>query len=116
MTKIRARQFLLVTPPGGKMISSNDHFVILITRKLDTYLLWVYATIEIEKYKRQSHREHKDLCGSALGLHPRAASRRNFTKKIWILQRWYKCTLSKPKPQIHRKSSLSPQLAHHKNY
>ena len=82
MTKIRARQFLLVTPPSGKMISSKDHFVILITRKLDTYLLWVYAKIEIEKYKRQSQREYKDLSGSALGLRPQVASRRIFTKKI----------------------------------
>jgi hypothetical protein len=43
MTKIWGRQLLLVTPPSGKIISSKDHFVILITKKLDTYLLWDYA-------------------------------------------------------------------------
>jgi hypothetical protein len=46
-----------------------------------------------------------------LNIH-RRHPRESFTKKIWRLQRWHQNTLTKPKPQIHLKSSL----CHSKEY
>ena len=37
--------------------------------------------IKVEKYEKQPHREHTDLRGSALGLHPRAAPEKVSLKK-----------------------------------
>ena len=63
--------------------------------------------IEIEKQKRQLHKEHKDLHGLAIGLHPWAASRRKFQQQNREIKKLEQRQYHNPKPQYSQRG-LSP--------
>ena len=63
--------------------------------------------IEIEKQKRQSQKEHQDLHGSAIDLHPWAASRRKFQQQNKEIKKLEQRQYHKPKPQYSQRG-LSP--------
>ena len=58
---------------------------------------------EIEKRKRQSQKEHKDIHGSAIGLHSWAASRRKFQQQNREIKKLEQRQYHKPKPQYSQR-------------